>query len=331
VVSEVFGEQVMKYLVTGGCGFIGSNYILQLMAKTEHEVVNVDCLTYAGRPENLASIENDSRYHFYKVDIRNSKDLSELFEKEQPQVVVHFAAESHVDRSIVDADAFITTNVVGTYNLLEASRQMNVQRLHHVSTDEIYGAIPSPKSSVETDPIEPRSPYSASKASSDLIAMSYFVTHGLPVTISRASNNYGPRQFPEKLIPLFVTNLFEHRKVPVYGDGKQVREWIHVDDHNRAIDFVIAHGKPGQIYNIGSGVSKENIEITKLLLDMMGRDNTYIQYVTDRKGHDRRYSINCSKLMAMGWRPVHSFESGMEETVKWYLNNEGWWRLLKRV
>ena len=321
----------MKYLVTGGCGFIGSNYILQLMAKTEHEVVNVDCLTYAGRPENLASIENDSRYHFYKVDIRNSKDLSELFEKEQPQVVVHFAAESHVDRSIVDADAFITTNVVGTYNLLEASRQMNVQRLHHVSTDEIYGAIPSPKSSVETDPIEPRSPYSASKASSDLIAMSYFVTHGLPVTISRASNNYGPRQFPEKLIPLFVTNLFEHRKVPVYGDGKQVREWIHVDDHNRAIDFVIAHGKPGQIYNIGSGVSKENIEITKLLLDMMGRDNTYIQYVTDRKGHDRRYSINCSKLMAMGWRPVHSFESGMEETVKWYLNNEGWWRLLKRV
>jgi len=321
----------MKYLVTGGCGFIGSNYILQLMAKTEYEVVNVDCLTYAGRPENLASIEKDPRYHFYKVDIRDQKKLDEVFEKEQPQVVVHFAAESHVDRSIVDADAFITTNIVGTYNLLEVSRKVNVQRFHHISTDEAYGAIPSPKSSTETDPLEPRSPYSASKASSDLIAMSYFVTHGLPVTVSRASNNYGPRQFPEKLIPLFVTNLFEHRKVPVYGDGKQIREWIHVDDHNRAIDFVIAHGKPGQIYNIGSGVGKENIEITKLLLEMLGRDDNYIKYVEDRKGHDRRYSIDCSKLMAMGWRPTHSFESGIEETVKWYLNNENWWRPLKHV
>jgi dTDP-glucose 4,6-dehydratase len=195
----------------------------------------------------------------------------------------------------------------------------------------VYGQISPPNSSVETDPLDPRSPYSSSKASSDLFALSYYSTHKLPVIVTRCCNNYGPRQFPEKLIPLFVTNLFEHRKVPVYGDGKQIREWIHVDDHNRAIDFVIAHGKPGQIYNIGSGVGKENIEITKLLLEMLGRDDNYIKYVEDRKGHDRRYSIDCSKLMAMGWRPTHSFESGIEETVKWYLNNENWWRPLKHV
>ena len=321
----------MKYLITGGCGFIGSNYILQLMAKTEHEVVNVDCLTYAGRPENLASIEKSTRYHFYKVDIRDKDRLDEVFANEKPHRVVAFAAESHVDRSIIDASAFVTTNVVGTYNLLESALRHGTMLFIQIGTDEVYGQISPPNSSVETDPLDPRSPYSSSKASSDLFALSYYSTHKLPVIVTRCCNNYGPRQFPEKLIPLFVTNLFEHRKVPVYGDGKQIREWIHVDDHNRAIDFVIAHGKPGQIYNIGSGVGKENIEITKLLLEMLGRDDNYIKYVEDRKGHDRRYSIDCSKLMAMGWRPVHSFESGMEETVKWYLNNENWWRPLKHV
>jgi len=321
----------MKYFVTGGCGFIGSNYILQLLANTTTEVVNVDCLTYAGRPENLASIENDRRYRFYKVDIRDQQRLSEVFEREKPNVVVAFAAESHVDRSIADASAFVTTNVVGTYHLLESALKHRVDIFIQIGTDEVYGQIPFPSSSIETDLLDPRSPYSSSKAASDLFALSYYSTHKLPVIVTRCCNNYGPRQFPEKLIPLFVTNLFEEKKVPVYGDGRQIREWIHVDDHNRAIDFVIAHGQPGQIYNIGSGIGLENIEITKRLLSLLGRDEGSICHVEDRKGHDRRYSIDCGKLMDMGWKPTHSFETGIEETVKWYLNNENWWRPLKNV
>jgi len=320
----------MKYLITGGCGFIGSNYILQLLHNTtDIEVVNVDCLTYAGCRDNLVSIEKDSRYKFSKVDIRSERDLFEVFEQEQPQVVVAFAAESHVDRSIKNANAFITTNVLGTYHLLESSLKYGVERFVQVGTDEVYGQIPFPNSSVETDPLDPRSPYSSSKASSDLLALSYYSTYQLPVIVSRCCNNYGPRQFPEKLVPLFITNLFEHRKVPVYGDGKQIREWIHVDDHNRAVDFIIAHGKSGEIYNIGSGIELENITITKILLDLMGRDESFIKYVEDRKGHDRRYSINCSRLTNMGWKPVHTFEDGIKETVRWYTNNENWWRTLK--
>ena len=321
----------MKYLITGGCGFIGSNYILQLINTSDVEIVNVDCLTYAGRKENLVSIEKDPRYKFYQVDIRDEKKLQEVFEIEKPDVVVAFAAESHVDRSIKDASAFITTNVLGTFNLLEAALKSKVDLFIQIGTDEVYGAIPPPNSSVETDPLDPRSPYSSSKASSDLLALSYYSTHKLPVIVTRCCNNYGPRQYPEKLIPLFVTNLYEGKKVPVYGDGKQIREWIHVDDHNRAVDFIIAHGKPGQIYNIGSGIGQENINITILLLDLLGKDRSLIKYVEDRKGHDRRYSIDCSKLKSLGWHPIHSFSTGMSETVQWYLDNGDWWRPLKNA
>jgi len=321
----------MKYLVTGGCGFIGSNYILQLINTSDVEIVNVDCLTYAGRKENLVSIEKDPRYKFYQVDIREEQKLQEVFEIEKPDVVVAFAAESHVDRSIKDASAFITTNVLGTFNVLEAALKSKVDLFIQIGTDEVYGAIPPPNSSVETDPLDPRSPYSSSKASSDLLALSYYSTHKLPVIVTRCCNNYGPRQYPEKLIPLFVTNLYEGKKVPVYGDGKQIREWIHVDDHNRAVDFIIAHGKPGQIYNIGSGIGQENINITILLLDLLGKDRSLIKYVEDRKGHDRRYSIDCSKLKSLGWHPIHSFSTGMSETVQWYLDNGDWWRPLKNA
>ena len=321
----------MKYLITGGCGFIGSNYILQLMNTSDVEIVNVDCLTYAGRKENLVSIENNPRYKFYQVDIRDEKKLQEVFIIEKPNVVVAFAAESHVDRSIKDASAFITTNVLGTFNVLECALKNSVDLFIQIGTDEVYGAIPPPNSSVETDPLDPRSPYSSSKASSDLLALSYYTTHRLPVIVTRCSNNYGPQQYPEKLIPLFVTNLFDNKKVPVYGDGKQIREWIHVDDHNRAVDFIIAHGKPGQIYNIGSGIGQENIDITMILLNLLNRDKSSIECVEDRKGHDRRYSIDCSKLKSMGWHPIHTFEDGMRETVQWYLDNQDWWRSLKNA
>ena len=321
----------MKYLITGGCGFIGSNYILQLMNTSDVEIVNVDCLTYAGRKENLVSIENNPRYKFYQVDIRDEKKLQEVFIIEKPNVVVAFAAESHVDRSIKDASAFITTNVLGTFNVLECALKNSVDLFIQIGTDEVYGAIPPPNSSVETDPLDPRSPYSSSKASSDLLALSYYTTHRLPVIVTRCSNNYGPQQYPEKLIPLFVTNLFDNKKVPVYGDGKQIREWIHVDDHNRAVDFIIAHGKPGQIYNIGSGIGQENIDITMILLNLLNRDKSSIEYVEDRKGHDRRYSIDCSKLKSMGWHSIHTFEDGMRETVQWYLDNQDWWRSLKNA
>lgn len=322
----------MKYLITGGCGFIGSNYILQLLRRTRHiAVANVDCLTYAGRKENLVSVEDDNRYTFYKEDIRDAEAMNRVFETEKPDVVIAFAAESHVDRSIKSADAFITTNINGTYTLLEAALRRPPKLFIQIGTDEVYGQIPAPRSSSETDSLDPRSPYSASKASSDLIALAYYSTHGLPVIVTRCCNNYGPRQFPEKLIPLFITNLMEDKKVPVYGDGKQVREWIHVDDHCRAVDHIIEHGVPGEIYNIGSGVGDmTNLDITYRLLGLMFKDESHIEYVEDRKGHDRRYSINCNKLrQQLKWQPAHSFDIGMEETVHWYQNNVEWWRPLK--
>lgn len=321
----------MKYLITGGCGFIGSNYILQLLERTSNvQVVNVDCLTYAGRPENLASLEQDIRYKFYLADIRHPVVMDKIFEIEKPDVVVAFAAESHVDRSIENAGAFIHTNIVGTFNLLEAARKFGVGTFIQIGTDEVYGQIPMPQSSVETDPLDPRSPYSSSKASGDLLALSYHTTHKLPVIVTRCCNNYGPRQFPEKLIPLFITNLMDGLSVPVYGDGRQIREWIHVDDHNRAVDFVIQNGQPGQIYNIGSGVGLENIDITHRLLQSLNKDESSIRHVEDRKGHDRRYSIDCSKLHSMGWQLQHNFEEGLAKTIKWYIDNEYWWKPLKK-
>ena len=317
----------MRLLVTGGSGFIGTNFVRDQLARhPERSVVNLDALTYAGNPANLADLASDPRYVFVRGDIRDAALVSELMG--EVDAVVHFAAESHVDRSITDPGAFVSTNVQGTFTLLEAARRAGVDRFLHVSTDEVYGSI-AEGAFRETDPLRPSSPYSASKAGSDLLALAYHTTHGLPVVVTRCSNNYGPYQFPEKLIPLFVTNLLEGRKVPVYGSGTNVREWIYVLDHCRAIDFVLDRGAPGEVYNIGSGVEKTNLEITDALLRLLGRDESDVEHVDDRKGHDFRYAIDCSKLRALGWTPAFGFEEALAETVDWYRANEAWWRPLK--
>ena len=317
----------MRLLVTGGSGFIGTNFVRDQLARhPERSVVNLDALTYAGNPANLADLAADPRYVFVRGDIRDAALVGELMG--EVDAVVHFAAESHVDRSITDPGAFVSTNVQGTFTLLEAARRDGVDRFLHVSTDEDYGSI-AEGAFRETDPLRPSSPYSASKAGSDLLALAYHMTHGLPVVVTRCSNNYGPYQFPEKLIPLFVTNLLEGRKVPVYGSGTNVREWIYVLDHCRAIDFVLDRGAPGEVYNIGSGVEKTNLEITDALLRLLGRDESAVEHVDDRKGHDFRYAIDCSKLRALGWTPAFGFEEALAETVDWYRANEAWWRPLK--
>jgi dTDP-glucose 4,6-dehydratase len=317
----------MRLLVTGGSGFIGTNFVRDQLARhPERSVVNLDALTYAGNPANLADLAADPRYVFVRGDIRDAALVGELMG--EVDAVVHFAAESHVDRSITDPGAFVSTNVQGTFTLLEAARRDGVDRFLHVSTDEVYGSI-AEGAFRETDPLRPSSPYSASKAGSDLLALAYHMTHGLPVVVTRCSNNYGPYQFPEKLIPLFVTNLLEGRKVPVYGSGTNVREWIYVLDHCRAIDFVLDRGAPGEVYNIGSGVEKTNLEITDALLRLLGRDESAVEHVDDRKGHDFRYAIDCSKLRALGWTPAFGFEEALAETVDWYRANEAWWRPLK--
>jgi dTDP-glucose 4,6-dehydratase len=317
----------MRLLVTGGSGFIGTNFVRDQLARhPERSVVNLDALTYAGNPANLADLAADPRYVFVRGDIRDAALVGELMG--EVDAVVHFAAESHVDRSITDPGAFVSTNVQGTFTLLEAARRDGVDRFLHVSTEEVYGSI-AEGAFRETDPLRPSSPYSASKAGSDLLALAYHMTHGLPVVVTRCSNNYGPYQFPEKLIPLFVTNLLEGRKVPVYGSGTNVREWIYVLDHCRAIDFVLDRGAPGEVYNIGSGVEKTNLEITDALLRLLGRDESAVEHVDDRKGHDFRYAIDCSKLRALGWTPAFGFEEALAETVDWYRANEAWWRPLK--
>lgn len=317
----------MRLLVTGGSGFIGTNFVRDQLARhPERSVVNLDALTYAGNPANLADLASDPRYVFVRGDIRDAALVSDLMG--EVDAVVHFAAESHVDRSITDPGAFVSTNVQGTFTLLEAARRAGVDRFLHVSTDEVYGSIVE-GAFREMDPLRPSSPYSASKAGSDLLALAYHTTHGLPVVVTRCSNNYGPYQFPEKLIPLFVTNLLEGRKVPVYGSGTNVREWIYVLDHCRAIEFVLDRGNPGEVYNIGSGVEKTNLEITDALLRLLGRDESAVEHVDDRKGHDFRYAIDCSKLRALGWTPAFGFEEALAETVDWYRANEAWWRPLK--
>lgn len=317
----------MRLLVTGGSGFIGTNFVRDQLARhPERSVVNLDALTYAGNPANLADLASDPRYVFVRGDIRDAALVSDLMG--EVDAVVHFAAESHVDRSITDPGAFVSTNVQGTFTLLEAARRAGVDRFLHVSTDEVYGSI-AEGAFREMDPLRPSSPYSASKAGSDLLALAYHTTHGLPVVVTRCSNNYGPYQFPEKLIPLFVTNLLEGRKVPVYGSGTNVREWIYVLDHCRAIEFVLDRGNPGEVYNIGSGVEKTNLEITDALLRLLGRDESAVEHVDDRKGHDFRYAIDCSKLRALGWTPAFGFEEALAETVDWYRANEAWWRPLK--
>lgn len=320
----------MRILVTGGLGFIGSNFIRQILEEhPEDSIVNLDKVTYAGNPENLKDIAGDPRYAFVRGDICDPEVVDAIFREHPIDVVVHFAAESHVDRSIEDASVFVRTNVLGTHVLLEAALSRGVKRFIHVSTDEVYGSIRS-GSFRETDNLNPSSPYSASKAASDLLARSYFITHNLPVIVTRCTNNFGPYQYPEKLIPLFATNLLDGKKVPVYGTGKNVRDWIHVADHCRAVDFVLRHGEPGEVYNIGGGNEKSNLEITEGILKTLGKDGSMIEYVPDRPGHDWRYSLDSSKLRAMGWKPEFDFETALRATVQWYTGNEWWWRPLKR-
>ncbi len=319
----------MKYLVTGGYGFIGSNYIVRLLGHNpDAQILNVDALTYAGNPKNLESVKDNPRYAFEHMDITCSC-IGEIFNRFKPDIVVHFAAETHVDRSISGSHVFVNTNVLGTQALLASALHSGVKKFIHIGTDEVYGQIPAPNSSIETDVLDPRSPYSASKAAADLLALSYYTTHGLPVIVTRCCNNYGLQQYPEKLIPLFVTNLLEGKNVPIYGDGRQVREWIHTADHNRAIDYIIEHGSVGEIYNIGSGVEKENIDITMFILYHYSLDENQIDWVEDRKGHDQRYSIDCTKLRDLGWEPIVDFEEGLKDTIRWYEQNEDWWRPLK--
>ncbi len=320
----------MKIVVTGGAGFIGSNFIHYLLRKYPNcSVVNFDLLTYAGNLENLKFFENDARYRFVRGDIADKKLTEELVS--QSDLVVHFAAESHVDRSIADSSAFIHTNIVGTHTLLEVIRKNPSVRFHHVSTDEVFGSLgPDDFPFNEKSPYDPKSPYSASKAASDHLVRAYQHTYNLPITVSNCSNNYGPYQFPEKLIPFFVTNLIEGKKVPLYGDGANVRDWLHVDDHCEAIDLIIQKGKIGETYCIGGNAEKTNKEITALLLKIMNKGDDWIEFVPDRPGHDRRYAIDFSKIKnELDWEPKVGFESGIMATVKWYQENENWWRSLK--
>ena len=321
---------IMKILVTGGAGFIGSNFILHMMnSHPEVEVLNLDVLTYAGNLNNLKGIDKNPRYTFIKGDICDPDIVNTILERYSIDTIVHFAAESHVDRSITKASEFVRTNVLGTHNLLECARHHPIARFVHISTDEVYGSTLK-GSFTENDILSPSSPYSASKAGSDLLTLSYFTTYKLPVIITRCTNNFGPCQYPEKLIPLFVTNLIAGRKVPVYGTGENVRDWIHVSDHCRAVEFLLKKGIPGEIYNIGGGNEKTNIEITEKILMLLKKDESWIEYVTDRPGHDFRYSLDCSKLLKIGWSPRYSFEEGLKDTVEWYIMNEWWWRPLQK-
>lgn len=320
----------MKLLITGGAGFIGSNFIRYMLAShPDDEIINLDLLTYAGNQDNLKDIDENPRYNFIKGDICNRDSVNAILEKNPIDGIVHFAAESHVDRSINDASAFARTNVLGTQNLLECAQHHLIPKFMHISTDEVYGSTRE-GSFRETDILTPSSPYSASKAASDLLALSYFTTYKLPVVITRCTNNYGPYQYPEKLIPFFVTNLIEGKKVPVYGTGKNVRDWIHVNDHCRAIEFLLVKGAPGEIYNIGGGNERTNLEITEKILYLLEKDRSMVDFVDDRPGHDFRYSIDCSKLRSLGWIPKYSFEEGLAATVAWYSQNAWWWRSLKK-
>lgn len=319
----------MKLLVTGGAGFIGSNFVHYILkAHPEYDVVTLDDLTYAGNLENLKAAEGNPHHRFVKGNITDASLVDGLVA--ECDIVVHFAAESHVDRSIMDPGAFVETNVHGTYVLLEAAKKYG-KRFHHVSTDEVFGALtPEDKSFDEATPYDPRSPYSASKAASDHLVRAYYHTYGLPVTISNCSNNYGPYHFPEKLIPLAITNILEGKSVPVYGDGLQVRDWLYVEDHCRAIDMILEKGKIGETYCIGGNGEKENIWIVKKLLELLGKDESMIEYVKDRPGHDRRYAINFEKIKTeLGWEPSVTLEEGLAQTVEWFQQNENWWKNVK--
>lgn len=321
----------MKILVTGGAGFIGGNFVHYMVNKyPEDEIVNLDLLTYAGNLETLKPVEEKKNYRFIKGDIADRPFIMELFQKEKFDIVINFAAESHVDRSISDPSIFVQTNVMGTVVLLDACRAYGVKRFHQVSTDEVYGDLPLDRPDLfftEETPLHTSSPYSSSKASADLFVMAYYRTYGMPVTISRCSNNYGPYQFPEKLIPLMISRALAEEPLPVYGKGENVRDWLHVLDHCIAIDLIIRNGKEGEVYNIGGHNERTNLEVVKTIIKALNKSEDLIQYVTDRPGHDQRYAIDPTKMeKEIGWKPIYTFDTGIQETIEWYLTNKDWWQ-----
>jgi dTDP-glucose 4,6-dehydratase len=318
----------MNLLVTGGAGFIGSNFIRHILDKyPEYRVINLDKLTYAGNLENLTGVDKDPRYAFEKGDICDKARVQLCVMRYEIDAIINFAAESHVDRSILGAAEFMQTNIVGTNVLLEVSKELKIKRFLQVSTDEVYGSLGLTGLFTEETPLHPNSPYSASKASADMLALAYQHTFGLPVVVTRCSNNYGPYQFPEKLIPLMIANALNDKSLPVYGDGMNIRDWLHVKDHCSAIDEVLHRGRIGEVYNIGGNNEKPNIEIVRLILQNLGKPDSLVTYVKDRLGHDRRYAIDSSKIQReLGWQPSYTFEQGIAETIKWYMNNQTWWK-----
>lgn len=320
-----------KVLITGGAGFIGSNFIHYILSKyNDYQVINLDKLTYAANLENLKDIEDNKNYRFIHGDIADQEFIFKLFENEKFDIVINFAAESHVDNSILNPQIFTITNILGTQVLLDACRKYNIKRFHQVSTDEVYGELPLDDKSIlftEKTPLNPSSPYSASKASADMLVKSYYRTYSLPITISRCSNNYGPYQHLEKLIPLMISKAINNDNLPVYGNGLNVRDWLHVYDHCTAIDLIIHEGKIGEIYNIGGNNEKSNIDVVKIILKELGKSEKLIKYVNDRPGHDLRYAIDSTKLEnELGWKPKYNFDTGIQQTIKWYLHNKSWWQ-----
>lgn len=320
-------------LITGGAGFIGANFVHYMMGKygSRYKIVVFDKLTYAGNLDNLLAVHDEPTYSFVQGDISDADTVERVISEYQIDTIVNFAAETHVDRSILDPDAFMRTNVMGTYTLLDAARRHGNLRYHQISTDECYGHIEGERSSQESDPVVPRSPYAASKTSADLLVNAYYITHGLPITITRGANNIGPYQYPEKVVPLFVTNALQGKPLPVYGDGKQMRDYQYVGDHCEGIDLVLHEGAIGETYNIGTGHEIENLRMVEILLDELGMDHSLIQFVEDRAGHDRRYSIDVSKIKALGWKPTHTCEEAIRATVRWYVANEWWWRKVRNT
>lgn len=318
-----------KLFITGGAGFIGSNFIRYILNKyQDYDILNFDKLTYAGNLDNLKDVENDSRYKFIKGDICDQELLEIIFKKEKIDFIINFAAESHVDRSILDSHVFIKTNILGVNNLLEIARKHSVEKFMQISTDEVYGSIKE-GSFTEESRLLPNSPYSASKAGADLLVRSYYETFKLPVLITRSANNFGPYQYPEKLIPLFITNILENKKVPIYGEGKNIRSWIYVLDNCSAIDAVLHRGEIGEMYNIAANDEKTNMEITKAILKEFNKDGNWIEYVKDRLGHDFRYSLKTERVNGLGWKPEYTFQEALKETIGWYNKNEQWWKKLK--
>ncbi|WP_407920371.1 dTDP-glucose 4,6-dehydratase [Gottfriedia luciferensis] len=321
----------MKVAVTGGAGFIGGNFVQYMVNKyPSYDIFNLDVLTYAGDLTKHKNIENNENYHFAKVDISNRDEIMELFNKEKFDYVVHFAAESHVDRSITEPEIFVKTNVLGTQVLLDASKAINVKKFVHVSTDEVYGELDFDPTTFFTEdtPLQPNSPYSASKASSDLLVRAYHETFKLPMNITRCSNNYGPYHFPEKLIPLTISRVLNDQKVPVYGTGENIRDWLHVLDHCSAIDLVMHEGENGEVYNVGGHNERTNLEVVKTIISALGKSEDLIEFVQDRLGHDKRYAIDPSKLEKLGWKPTYNFDTGIAQTVQWYLDNKEWWETI---